>query len=283
MRSRASVVYIAYGIEAIDTSWIPDDASVVVLHNDNLLPPENVDHPGAEHVFPPGNLGFGAAVNLAVEHIRTERVIMCNPDTVLSAAHWQALSSGAPNEVRTVPLVDSRGRLTSVINRYPTPLYLLLGAYKTGRLLHRGSRARSLLAPLLGAPGRDHIRLTTAAGGQWPLSDYWPSAAVLSLDAKRFREVGGFDASYFLYVEDLDLAVRLRQRFADMVVVLAETQPGIHTVGRSTSGELVKRHLHELSSMRVYAKRQNGAGWRLAELAMRPLSAWLAWRRRTVP
>lgn len=281
MNSRASVVYVAYRSDQIDTAWIPDEAQVFVVHNDAHMRTGDVRHPGAVHIFCPQNVGFGAAVNLALAQVGTERVILCNPDTQLTPAHWTVLASGAANELVTVPLVDGEGRPTSVINRYPTPLYMLLSAYKVGRFLKRGSAGRNLLAPLLGPQGREHVQLTEVTAGQWPLADYWPSAAVLSLDAERFRAVEGFDPSYFLYIEDLDLAVRLRQRFADMLVVLAETPPGVHAVGQSSSGRQTRR-LRELSSMKIYAARQRGVGWRAAGLAMQPLSAWWAWRQRSV-
>ena len=56
-----------------------------IVHNDGALDRASL---GARvvHVDAPGNVGFGAAVNLALPHVTTERVVLCNPDVGADAA-----------------------------------------------------------------------------------------------------------------------------------------------------------------------------------------------------
>jgi N-acetylglucosaminyl-diphospho-decaprenol L-rhamnosyltransferase len=266
----ATVIYVAFRTPSLDLSWIPTDGRVVVVHNDRSLDPASCAHPSVEHVLNDANVGFGAGVNRALPLVGTGRVILCNPDTVLNPAHWDALATGSVEEIVTLPLRQPDGRPTSVVNRYPTPLSLVLTGWGVGRLFPRGGRGRHVLAGLLGKWGRHHEALLHATSGRWPLSDYWVSAAVVSVDAGRLRAVGGFDEQYFLYLEDIDLCRRLAARFPGMMIRMDEVGPGEHKVGGSAHHAGHKRAVksHYLDSARRYARAEPRTAWRLAELAL---------------
>ena len=275
----ATAIYVAYRTPALDLSWVPPDAPVVVVHNDRSLPAERCDHPLVRHVFNDGNVGFGAAVNAALPLVETGRVVLANPDTALTADHWAALTEAAEHEVVVVPLRDSAGRATSVVSRYPTPASLLLTAWRAGRLVPRGTARRVLAAPL-GRWGRAHGDSLTADEGEWPLAEWWASGAVVSVDAERLRAVGGFDPAYFLYMEDVDLGRRLSGRFPDMVVRLVAVPAGRHAVGGSAAAPAARRtadRLYAQSALR-YATSNRGTGWRISGVGVRARLAWLRLR-----
>lgn len=283
MEEPATVVYVAFATTGLDTAWIPPHAPVIVVHNDDHLALDAVTHPQTRHLVAPGNIGFGAAVNLALAEVTTARTILCNPDVGLTADHWAALAGGEPDEVVTVPLLDARGVRTWVVAPYPGPLEVLATAYRLGGLLGRENPLRLRLSSLLG-PGRrqPYASLLFADTGSWPLGDVWASGAVLSADTQRLRDVGGFDPAYFLYMEDLDLCRRLAARFPAMRVRLAPTPAGVHTVGAASSGARPATARHRLASVRTYCARQSSPGWRLAGLAIAPRAALLSVRARRV-
>ena len=204
----ATAVIVAYGVERLDLSWIATDAEVIVVHNDELLPEDACRHDGVRHVHPGTNLGFGAGVNRALEYVTSERIVLCNPDTSLTADHWSALSGVPENDLASLPLLDDEGVPNSVVNCYWSPSSFMATAWRLGRFVPRGGRLRSFACGLLGGWGRVH-RESTAAAGRWPLAERWASGAVLSLPTAAFRAVGGFDEGYFLYFEDADLQQRM--------------------------------------------------------------------------
>lgn len=284
MTLSATVVFVCYGAPCIDHAWIPARSPVLVVHNDRLTDPAEFP-PESTHFFPSSNLGFGGAINLALAHIATDRVILCNPDVSLQPKHFTQLADAAAQEVVTVALMDARGRPTSVINRYPTPASALLSAWRVGRLAPRGGRVRARLARFLGPWGREHIGLTSAAAGSWPLHTHWVSGAVFSLATDRLRQVGGFSDKYFMYMEDVDLCHRLARAFPGMTCRLL-ADPGTHAVGGSAHGwtERVRaQHLRARSSL-TYARSMSGYSWSVAAMGMWPLAASLrllswAWNR----
>lgn len=271
---RATAVYVVFGNDRLDLSWIPEHEAVVVVHNDRSLDPASCSHSGVTHLFSPANVGFGAGVNLALDGVRTDRVVVCNPDTVLQDDHWGALAEDSPDVIRSLPIVEPDGTPTSVVNGYPTAAGLLLTGWRAGRLLARGGTARRALTKLLGRWGREHDALL-GASGVWPLTDYWVSGAIVSIDAARLREVGGLDERYFLYFEDVDLCRRLSQRFPTMTVRVPSITPAVHQVrGSAVCGSRASDR-HHLASARRWARAQPGWRWRAAGVALAPRAWWL--------
>ncbi|MEM9132215.1 MAG: hypothetical protein AAF962_12830 [Actinomycetota bacterium] len=261
-----TVVYVAYGVDRLQLDWIPAGTPVIVVCNDDrLTPPER---PGLVVIDPGTNLGFGAAVNRALDRVDTPRILLCNPDTDLDREHFDALATSPTGELVALPLVEMDGTANSVINGYWGPVAFVATALRLGRFAPRDGLVRRLLTPLLGRWGRAHRASLDNEAGTWPLAERWATAAVLALPVAEVRAVGGFDDAYFLYYEDADLQQRLAARFPHLRLRLLDSTPGVHEVGGSATGERSAVARHRRAAAVVYARRQPGVRWRLAALAV---------------
>jgi GT2 family glycosyltransferase len=264
----SSVVVVAYGTAELDLTWVPAEAEVIVVNNDQRLTRGNLKASTEHQVWLAyeGNVGFGAGVNRALRHARGRRTILCNPDCYPSGAHYALLAEGKDDEVVVIPQVDRSGRPGSVVSRYPTPLSLMFTVLRLGRLAPRGSLLRRLFSPVLGAWGRAHQgSLTTHRGlARYPLADYWVAASLCSFDTERLRSVGGFDEKFFLYREDVDLCRRLAARHPGTTVTVPDCEPARHDVGGTTSTKRDKRRVLSArwESAAYYCSLQDGAAWR---------------------
>lgn len=111
------------------------------------------------------------------------------------------------------------------------------------------------------------------------------SGCALALDRAAFDEVGGFDPGYRLYVEDLDLAVRLRA--AGRRIVYEPAAEVVHRVGASTGQRPWRSRLRHARGIARYVARHVVGGPLIVVLLAPGLVAWvvvtgmLTARRRT--
>jgi GT2 family glycosyltransferase len=175
---------------------------------------------GAEVVVNDANLGFGAAVNLGVSRLATEAICLLNPDCLLtSAAVTAALTAldGDPESLLVPDMLDWRG------NR------------ESGR--QAGYTAPRLVADIMAGYG-----LTRLAGmiyGQEGVSDEswaWPIGACIFMRRSAFLALGGFDARYFCYMEDVQLG-REASRSGRIVRSLPVAIPHFGASGSRIDGE----------------------------------------------
>lgn len=188
--------------------WSGVDGEVVVRDNgsgDDT--PDRLARLAARHgsrlrLLPGGdNVGFGRGHNAILEAVDSDLHVICNPDVTVPP-DILAASVAALRERPDVALVAPRlsfpdGRPQPSLRRDPTVLDLALRRILPGM-------GRRLL------PGRM---------ARYEMADSDPSAApdvpvctgaVMVCRTEALREVGGFDARYFLYFEDADLCRTLR-------------------------------------------------------------------------
>lgn len=95
-----------------------------------------------------------------------------------------------------------------------------------------------------------------------PRDPDWLSGCALAVRRQAFDDVGGFDPGYHLYVEDVDLAVRLRR--AGWSLRYQPAANVIHRVGASTAtkrGRALVCHARSLD--RYVGRHHDGVVWRL--------------------
>lgn len=206
------------------------------------------------------NLGYGALANRGVAETGAGLVLLLNGDTVLRPGAVRALGAyldAFPRAGLAGPrLLNPDGSLQPSCFPFLTPLQILLTMTPLNELV--GS-----------VPGLRERHLPTSshdAAGPVP----WLKGAALAIRRVAFEDVDGFDESYFMYFEELDLAYRLRAagwetHFTPAVAV-------VHHGGASTSqqpGPMAEQLYDSLLrfAARHYSRRRL-AGVRLALAAV---------------
>jgi GT2 family glycosyltransferase len=179
----------------------PDHELVVVDNASSDGTPELIRQhlPGAVVIEAGDNLGYGAAVNLAVrDRPPRQAVVVLNPDVVLRPGSLRRLRDAlGPGIGITVPrLLERDGTVAPSLRREPTVLRAagesLLGGLRAGRF------------PALGEIVCDAAAYTRAGPVDWATGAAW------LIDVECFERVGGFAEDYFLYSEETDFALRAR-------------------------------------------------------------------------
>jgi N-acetylglucosaminyl-diphospho-decaprenol L-rhamnosyltransferase len=195
-----------------------------------------------------GNLGYGRAANIGAAAGSADFVVIANPDV-----SWQP---------------GSLDELLAVADR-------CLSGGSFGPLIYTGTgeiypSAREL--PAL-KPGVGHALF----GWCWPSNPWtaayrrerlapvegpagWLSGSCLLVRRSAFEQVAGFDPSYFMYFEDVDLGERLGR--AGWVNVYAPSATVVHTGGHATSRDhrqMAAAHHH--SAYLYLSRRYPGRRW----------------------
>ena len=159
------------------------------------------DFPEVELLARPDNAGFAAGVNAGVRHVLEsmtggDSILLLNPDTEIPAETLAALERALAEE----PSLGVVG--PAIVNPDGSPQAYAFGCDPTiGYLLRRGARRLLRNRPL-----------HDWAGAEETAPD-WLTGACLLARTEVFRRDGlFFDEGFFLYFEDNDWCLRLRER-----------------------------------------------------------------------
>lgn len=179
------------------------DLQVVVV--DNASPDESVTvvqrfFPAALIIANTTNRGFGRACNQAFERTSGEYCLLLNPDAEVDPDSLRALVSfldAHPSAGAVGPRIVGGAQARSENAGMAPSLRALAGHFL---FLNR-------LPAMASGPWRGYFVRPAQAGG--PVLVDWCGAAVLLVRSAAIRVVNGFDTSFFLYGEDVDLGMRL--------------------------------------------------------------------------
>lgn len=165
----------------------------------------------------PENLGYAAGINAGVAVVQpTRALLVLNADARPRAGFLSEMlkvleaPTDPPTGLVAPKVVDHRGTLKFSLRRDPTLLRAL------GEALMGGHRAARF--PALGEEIRDPAGYTDRRQADWA------TGAALLVSAECLRAVGPWDESFFLYSEETDYAMRVRDagwtlRYAEKAIV----------------------------------------------------------------
>jgi GT2 family glycosyltransferase len=163
-------------------------------------------YPWAKLVLPGSNLGFGAAVNLVSERTSGPWLVAANADVRLAPGALAQLAHTAAAHNR-IGMIGPRLELldgSTQVSAHPFP------GLRTAVLL-------DLHAPRFSSRAARTVRTASA----WEPSEAapvpWITGAFVLMARCAFEQAERFDASQWLYGEDLDLCWRMRQRGWEIV------------------------------------------------------------------
>lgn len=199
-----------------ECAWLEDVCLVVV---DNSADPSETQaltecatdgRRRVEVITSPTNVGFGSAVNLGVDRLVETGVdvaLLLNPDARIErddVDRLRAIHAGHPGALVSPVIADSQGR------------------------------------PWFEGGSLDWVRGRAAHTDRAPTD--WLTAACLLVPLKPFRRLGGFDPSFFMYWEDVDLSVRWAEAGGELIV--ARAARACHLVGGTQGSRRGKSPLY---------------------------------------
>ncbi len=210
--------------------------------------PEAAVGPGVRLLPTGGNLGYGSAANLGAAEFDGEWLVVANPDVEWGPGSLDELLDAAgrwPHAGCFGPAIRTPdGQLYPSARAFPS-LGRGIGHALLGWVWPRNPWTRSYRAeegtPVEGATG-------------------WLSGSCLLLRREAFDAVTGFDSSYFMYCEDMDLCRRLGEAgWASVYVPSAViTHQGGHATSRA-AGPMLREHHKAL--YRYLSRQYSGPRW----------------------
>ncbi len=218
--------------------------------------------PNVHLVHSARNLGFGAGQNLLAQRARGRLLLMLNPDCRACPGAIDALvrfMRQTPRAGAAGPLtVSPEGQRLPSCRRFPT------------------LKAAALRNPLLGflrrlRPVRDYLMADYNADQPVPVD--WVSGACLIVRKEVFDALGGFDERFFMYCEDMDLCLRMKQ--AGWLTYYVPQARFVHAVGRSSDHAPLRMIFHHHRSMYLFYRKHMARGEGPIVRALVPLGAAL--------
>jgi N-acetylglucosaminyl-diphospho-decaprenol L-rhamnosyltransferase len=233
-------------IDSIEHSSVRPSLTVVVnnARDDDLKPFSTRD--GVRIVVSPRNVGYGTAVNAGVRELSSEVewVLVTNPDVRLDSDALDRLLVTA----RQIPDAGAVGPQIRDADGTVYPSARELPSLRTGI-------GHALFANVWqGNPWTRRYRgENRVSSGTWR-STGWLSGSCLLVRRNVFDSLGGFDESYFMYFEDVDLGKRVAE--AGLINVYEPAATVVHTGAHSTaSAAHSMREVHHQSAYKFLARK----------------------------
>lgn len=169
---------------------------ILIIDNKSSQAPMPTTNSRIRVIINDANLGYAAAINIGLAEVKTEYVGLLNPDALLTyEATLEAIEKlqKNPNQLLAPNFFDSKGNFTASLRC----------GYSMSRLI------QDLI------PNQRHFSRKIAErfyssreGEDFP----WLIGACIFSSTRFLRNIGGLDARYFLYMEDVELGIRASKK-----------------------------------------------------------------------
>lgn len=151
------------------------------------------EFPEVEFIQSQENIGFGRSNNLGVEKATGEALLLLNPDTEVTEGAIQSLLESLQNLEKAGIIgarqlnTDGSLQLASIL-QLPKPLKTVVRTSRSHKRYFKSSGALNASEPIV----------VEAISG-----------ACMMMKLELFRKVGGFSPEFFMYVEDIELCLKV--------------------------------------------------------------------------
>jgi N-acetylglucosaminyl-diphospho-decaprenol L-rhamnosyltransferase len=228
---------------------------VVVADNDSADHSRQVVGDTAEWYPTGGNLGLGSGANRGVGRTTGEYVLVSNPDITVEPGCVKALAAvldADPGVGIVGPLVQNPDGTV-----YPSPRVF------PGLLDSIGHALIGLVKP--DNPFTRRYKLLDIDRTAASADVDWVSGSCFMARRAAWDEVGGFDESYFMYAEDMDLCWRVKR--AGWRIAFEPAGRVVHIQGHSTRQRADRMIVEHHRSVLKFVSRTT-TGWRRALLPL---------------
>ncbi|UCD58335.1 MAG: glycosyltransferase family 2 protein [Candidatus Hydrogenedentota bacterium] len=188
------------------------------------------------------NHGFAVACNQGAQSVRGDILVMLNTDTLVQDGCWEALR----RFFREVPEADIVGgrilnpddSIQHSLRNFPNLLNALAEAF----FIHHPLKATRWFTEVITANSRYARSHETD----------WVSGAFLACRRKVWEELGGFDESFFMYCEDMDLCRRAYERGYKVYYAVEPTV--VHFGGQSSLGTVHTLEMQMRARLKYFTK-----------------------------
>lgn len=240
-----SVENITSCLTALQNEVDSINGEILVYDNnseDNTVQVIKKEFPNIKLLESEQNLGFGRANNRAVEKSKGEYILFANPDMVLDSGALKVLFETFKSQTLAGAIVarlhNADGSFQPTCRNFPN-FYNIF--FSRGSVLN-------------------HKILPAKRGETYTLGDFdkitevpAASAACMLAEKAFFLEIGGFDNRFFLFMEDTDLSLRIKQ--AGKKVYFEPKAGALHYWGKGSSISRIRRSwYHHMSVWKYYLK-----------------------------
>ncbi len=248
--SRTEVVLVSYRsrshVEELVAGW-PSELSIVVVDNAggvDGLAEFSADHPNVRYLDG-GGQGFGRAANRGAFSSEKEFLVFVNPDCRPTVADLEALAAGVAAD-------DTAASHAATMTGHDGSIEAGVGGWEPSL------RRLTVHALGLGSVFRNRGMFATPRPGEHCAVD-WTTGACMAVRSDRFRELGGFDETFYVYAEDVSFG--RSARLAGLRTTLREDVLVRHGSGSSGAPSLEMLRLRGASFAGYLTRYHRSRSW----------------------
>jgi GT2 family glycosyltransferase len=226
------------------------------------------------------NVGFAKANNQGITFAKGKYILLLNSDTIVRSGAIRIMSEFLDSDSTVggvaCKLLNEDGTIQASVGNRPGPMLLLFRLLGVSRLIS-DDRTRQWLARsfgfLLGRTVRSY--LTPYAVDHSPVEVESISAACLMLRKEVVEQVGVLDERFFMYLEDMDYCIRVRQ--AGWKLYYLPHCEIVHLAGASSGGRMRNYSVHSYRALFYFYRKHFSYSVEVAARAMVATTLSLRW------
>lgn len=234
---------LAQLLQCMTVSLLPENVFIVDNSPDETLH-SCAGRFGVQYVWVGSNIGFGAAHNRALEMKdgQARYHLLVNPDIVFDCdvigKLYEFMECNQEVGLVMPRILHPDGNEQRLCKQFPTPLDLFARRF-LGRL------GEKLLSQQMEQYELRHLDLDVIR--EIPCL----SGCFMFVRSSVFREIGGFDEQYFMYMEDVDLCRRIARRYKTALYPRVSV---VHGYAKGSYRNLRSLRFHVVSAIRYFTK-----------------------------